>query len=197
MKKSNGAFTEKPKRSHLPGEAGIWVFVLGDMMVFALFFCTFIYYRAQEVDLFRVSQSALNVNFGAINTIILLTSSVFVVHAVSGARRHLFRRAAVLFALAWLCGLAFGVIKVIEYSQKVRIGITPTSNLFFTFYFMLTGIHFVHVLAGLVALGVLCQRARRPRDDIREVALYETGATFWHMVDLLWILLFPLLYLIK
>jgi nitric oxide reductase NorE protein len=179
----------------LPGEEGVWVLVLGDMLVFGLFFITYLYYRGQETGLFDRSQALLNRNFGVINTLLLLTSSWFVVMAVESLRERCNRRAKTLLRLAFLCGAGFCAIKVLEYTQKFREGITLVTNDFFMYYFMYTGIHLLHVAIGLGVLVFLIQKidAAQPQD----APMFESGATFWHMVDLLWIMLFPLLYLVR
>jgi nitric oxide reductase NorE protein len=178
----------------LPGEEGVWILVLGDMIVFGLFFITYLYYRAQEADLFDRSQALLNRDFGVINTLLLLTSSWFVVMAVEAVREGRNRRAKTLLRLAFLCGAGFCVIKALEYTQKFREGLTLVTNDFFMYYFMYTGIHLLHVAIGLGVLIFLMHKidAARPQD----APVFESGATFWHMVDLLWIMLFPLLYLV-
>jgi nitric oxide reductase NorE protein len=189
--------SEKLAAPRLPGEVGIWFFVLGDMTVFAIFFCTFMFYRGPDAALFQKSQSTLNQNFGAINTILLLTSSALVVHAIRSLREDSGRRAPAIFASAFLCGCGFVAIKIVEYGEKISAHITPFTNDFFMFYFMLTGIHFLHVLLGLGMLGYLWVRSKRRLEGPGDLLIFESGATFWHMVDLLWIVLFPLLYLIK
>ena len=166
------------------------------MLLFSLFFGTFLYYRDEQTALFTQSQLELNQHYGAVNTLLLLTSSWFVATAV-----HLYRKkeqawAARLIAPAFLCGLGFAIIKVIEFSEKIRAGITLTTNDFFMFYYMFTGIHFLHVLIGLGVLAYLWNTARGKHDD-SAIRTLENGATFWHMVDLLWIVLFPLIYLLK
>lgn len=185
------------KARHLPGEAGIWVFVLGDMVIFALFFAVFTFYRGENVQMFLDSQAKLNQNYAVINTIFLLTSSWFVVMALHAVRHNLVRYVRPLIGLAWLCGLGFGVVKIIEYSEKISHGITLTTNDFFMYYYVFTGIHFMHLLIGMAVLTFLWFKARKPSFDAHDVIVYESGATFWHMVDLLWIVLFPLLYLMK
>jgi len=179
----------------LPGEEGVWILVLGDMIVFGLFFITYLYYRAQEADLFDRSQALLNRNFGVINTLLLLTSSWFVVMAVEAVRAGHNRRAKTLLRLAFLCGAGFCGIKVVEYTEEFNKGITVVTNDFFMYYFMYTGIHLLHVAIGLGVLLFLMLKidAARPQD----APVFESGATFWHMVDLLWIMLFPLLYLVR
>jgi len=202
MTKYDGMANARPKNSdrrprHLPGEEGVWVFILGDMMIFSLFFCVYSYYRSLEPALYLQSQALLNQNFGAINTIFLLASSWFVVlavHSVRGGEGHLAPR---FIALAFLCGLAFAVVKVLEYSEKIGEGISLVTNEFFMYYFIFTGIHFLHVLIGLAVLAFLWRRARSGVHTKKERVFLESGASFWHMVDLLWIVLFPLLYLMR
>lgn len=182
---------------HVPGEAGIWIFILGDMAVFAVLFATFLVYRSKDVALFDSSQLHLNSTFGLINTLLLLVSSMLVVLAVSAVRRETPRPAALLIAGAIACGLAFSVLKVVEYVGKIDAGITPQTNTFCMFYFLLTGLHWFHLLLGLAVLTYLLVSARRKRRDARQLAWFEGGGCFWHMVDLLWIVLFPLIYLLN
>ena len=187
----------RAQAGHVPGEAGIWIFIFGDMAVFAVLFATFLVYRSKEVALFDSSQLHLNSTFGLINTLLLLVSSMLVVLAVSAVRRETPRPAALLIAGAIACGLAFSVLKVVEYVGKIDAGITPQTNTFYMFYFLLTGLHWFHLLLGLAVLTYLVVSARRKRHDARQLAWFEGGGCFWHMVDLLWIALFPLIYLLN
>jgi nitric oxide reductase NorE protein len=191
---SSALHRTRPART-LPGEEGVWIFVLGDMIVFGLFFVTYLVYRAREVDLFNRSQARLNVNFGAANTLLLLTSSWLVVLAIEAVRDGHNRRAKVLLRGGFLCGVCFCVIKAIEYTAKFHEGITLVTNDFFMYYFMYTGIHLLHVAIGLGVLLFLIHKTHTavPQDT----RIFESGAIFWHMVDLLWIMLFPLLYLVR
>lgn len=182
---------------HIPGEAGVWFFVLSDMMMFSLFFCIFLYYRSQDLTTFQTSQKFLNRDFGAINTVWLLTSSWFVAQAVQSLRDGFLKRGHWLFAGGFFFGCCFVVVKYFEYSEKLRAGITPMTNDFFMFYFMFTGIHLLHVLIGLALLSWVFVESKQPLKPQNGMRLYESVATFWHMVDLLWIVLFPLFYLIK
>jgi len=179
---------------HLPGEPGIWMFIFGDMLVFSLFFVTFAWYRNEDVELFRTAQAQLNQAFGVLNTFFMLSSSWFVATAVRMARHGRADSTAACFALAFLCGFGFAVVKLFEYGEKIGAGITPTSNDFFMYYYVFTGIHFMHVLIGMSVLAFMAVYARRGTcaDKIRNI---ESGASFWHVVDLLWIVLFALLYL--
>lgn len=181
----------------MPGEEGVWVLIIGDLMVFSLFFATFLYYRGQNVPLFAASQTHLNQSFGALNTLFMLSSSWFVALAVHAARRSLGKATPVCFMLAFLCGLGFGVVKFFEYGAKVRAGITITTNDFYMCYYIFTGIHFMHVLIGMGVLAIMTRYSWASAFEPKTIRNLESGASFWHLVDLLWIVLFALLYLVK
>ncbi|MBD2860143.1 cytochrome c oxidase subunit 3 [Spongiibacter sp. KMU-158] len=185
------------KGKRIPGEAGVWVLVLGDAMVFLLLFLSFLAYRSQDIVLYNNSQIQLNMHFAALNTLLLLASSWFVVSGLQLLRREMAGLALRMFKLAWLCGFSFGVVKVIEYSEKFEQGITPLKNSFYMFYFVLTGIHFVHVLIGLGVLAWMISVVKRSTSGAQKITSLESGATYWHLVDLLWIVLFPLIYLVR
>ena len=192
---ANGRTT---RSRHIPGEAGLWVFIMGDMLIFALFFYVFVFYRAQNVELFRQAQSAMNPAYGALFTALLLISSLLVVLAVRAVRSAKPAMAPRLISWASLFGAAFVVVKFFEYRGKIAAGITPISNEFSSFYFVYTGVHLIHVLIGLVVLRFIrkkmltLQSTARSRSDL---VMIEGGACYWHMVDLLWVVLFALLYL--
>ena len=182
---------------HLPGEEGVWIFILGDMLIFGLFFCVFMYYRVQSPELFVESQSSLNQHYGALNTLLLLTSSWFVVLGVQAVRENMGALAGKLFAGAFFCGLGFGVVKFFEYGEKISQGVTLVTNDFFMYYYVFTGIHFLHVIIGMGILIYLWRKSDAVSFVQSDVRNFESGASYWHMVDLLWIVLFPLLYLVK
>ena len=181
-------------RSHIPGEPGVWVFVLGDMLVFGLFFSVYAYYRALDVETFRTAQQALNPNLSAFNTILLLLSSWLVVLALTDVRERSARLAPRLFVAAFGCGLGFVAVKAAEYAELLHAGIGITTNDFFMYYFIFTGLHLVHVVIGLAVLAFLFGVSRSEASE-KDVKLMESGCIYWHMVDLLWIVLFPLIYL--
>ena len=181
----------------LPGVEGVWVFVLADMCFFGVLFVSFMQERIKQGALFETARHTLNPDFGGINTLILLTSSWLVVLAVDAAKRDRIAAIPKLLLAAMLCGIAFGISKAIEYGGKLAAGITPMSNDFYMFYFSLTGIHLLHVIGGCVMLTVFWLKARKGEFDSRNMKVLESGATYWHMVDLLWIFLFPLLYLLR
>jgi nitric oxide reductase NorE protein len=188
---------ELPPPRHLPGEAGIWVLILGDLLVFSIFFATFLVYRAQQVATYSAAQASLDRGFGLLNTGLMLTSSLFVALAVAEARAGPSRRVVNRLAAALGCGLAFVVSKALEWGGKITAGITLNTSEFHTFYYMFTGIHLLHVLIGLGVLGYLVARSRRAAAESSYGAVMESGGAFWHLVDLLWVVLFALLYLVR
>lgn len=166
------------------------------MAAFALFFAFFMIGRHEKVALFDRSAALLNPSVGAVNTLILVTSGWLVVLAVQGARRGDRRAVRRLLALAFVVGAGFAVTKAMEYGDKLSHGITLLSNDFFMFYYVLTGIHFLHYVVGMAVLAMLWFKAGREAVDGPLLGWVESGGLYWHMVDLLWIVLFPMLYLL-
>jgi len=184
-----------PTPARLPAEVGVWMIVLVDMTVFAILFAVFLNARAQELALFVQSERTLDRTIGVINTLLLLTSSWFVVNGVNNARAAPQPRNALWFSAAIVCGLGFVANKAIEYSVKLTEGVTPNTNDFYMYYYVLTGLHLLHVVIGIGVLLFLRAKARSAAATPGTVMLLEGGGAYWHMVDLLWIFLFPLLYL--
>jgi nitric oxide reductase NorE protein len=166
------------------------------MCAFALFFLIFSVGRMAQVDLYEASRAQLDLQLGLANTLILLTSGAFMAHATRQARNDDWAGARNSLLLALGIGSAFALTKAIEWSAKIGHGIGLTTNEFFTYYFVFTGIHFLHFVVGIAVLLVLVSRARRsdlPQAD--RLRWMEAGGAYWHMVDLLWIVLFAMLYL--
>lgn len=182
-------------KGHIPGEAGVWVLILGDLLIFTAFFLTFMSYRSAEPDVFARSHAELNRGLGLANTILLVTSSLFVALGVHQARRecHLAPR---LFLGAMACGAGFVMIKILEYGEKIAAGITVTTNMFYMLYFAFTGGHLFHVLLGMGVLAYVTAVSGRKAPVGGRMMVIESGASFWHLVDLLWIVLFSMLYLL-
>lgn len=194
--KNTAKLKEKPE-NHIPGEAGIWLFIAGDIIVFSLMFCVFFYERNANLAAFQEAQYFLNETFGAINTFLMLTSSWFVASAVRSARLNSGRATPILLLGALSCGFLFLISKAFEWGEKIQAGITLTSNDFFTLYYMYTGIHALHVVAGMgILLFLIINTWQGPR-DATEMRNLESGSSFWHLVDMLWLVLFPLFYLIR
>ena len=181
----------------LPGELGVWILIGGDLILFSAYFLTFAFYRADALAVYSQSQSTLNRDCGALNTVLLLTSSLLVAIGLKGVRGDSRRFAPVYFGAAAIFGLMFSAVKIMEWREKWRVGIKFSSNDFYMFYFMFTGIHFAHVVLGLGVLVFMAVMAARSKLSPRGILLIESGAVFWHMVDFLWIVLFALFYLMK
>jgi nitric oxide reductase NorE protein len=180
----------------MPGEEGIWVLIFGDLFVFTLFFGTFLYYRGIEPAVFVASQLTLSRGFGLCNTFLLLTSSLFVAAGVQRVRRGA-PHAPLLFLAAMACGFGFVGNKALEWGAKFHHGISLTTNDFYMLYFAFTGIHLFHVLIGLAVLSYLTSAAKKPDAATKSLVWIECGALFWHLVDLLWVVLFALFYLLR
>ncbi|WP_293371159.1 cytochrome c oxidase subunit 3 family protein [Nevskia sp.] len=181
----------------LPGDPDLWFLILAELLTFGMFFVAYVGYRAMETEVFNASQLTLNRTLGVINTLFLLTSSWAVVSAVRAARANHSQQVPRYLALAILLGLSFMVVKYFEYSAKFAAGISLNTDTFFNFYFALTMIHLGHVIGGTVVLTVIWSNARKGAYHAGNMRGIESGATFWHLVDLLWIFLFPLLYLLR
>lgn len=186
----------KTRRGHVPGEPALWFLLLGDMLMFGVFFSAISVLRAQHTELFVTSQETLHRHWGVVNTSILLTSSLFVVIGMRLARaRH--HRAPLFFLAAVACGLMFAGVKAIEYTSLVQDHHTVSANDFYMYYFMFTGIHLVHVVIGMAALIVASRMSRPATTSTHRMAVLEGIASFWHLVDMLWIMLFATLYLMR
>jgi nitric oxide reductase NorE protein len=180
---------------HIPGDGHMWVMVLGDLIIFGAYFIIFMIHRAMKPQEFLTSQEHLNINVGVLNTLVLIASSWFIARSVQAARADDHAQARRLTYFGGLCGVAFIVIKAYEWSAKIAAGYTISTNEFFMFYYMLTGVHLFHVSLGLLILSITVRELRNPRR--RRLFMVEAGATYWHMVDLLWIVIFALLYVMR
>jgi nitric oxide reductase NorE protein len=173
----------------------MWFFVIGDLWIFACYFIGYSYDRAHDASAFLDGQRLLSPGMGVLNTAILLTSSLFVALCAQATRAGDITIASRFIALGGTCGAAFLVTKVIEWHAEVSAGFPPSTYPFFTYYFTLTGLHFLHVLLGLLILALGWRELRKSTKPRAEFV--EASATYWHMVDSLWIAIFAALYLMR
>lgn len=192
------------KEPYPPGDLAIWIVIYIEFITFSLLFLGYAFSRRLDVELFNASQLAVSQTSGFINTLILITSSYFVVKAVQSIRSMTAQtqkesniKAARWLLFAILCGVAFLVIKVTEFSTIFGMGIHLSTNTYFMFYIMLTVFHFLHVLLGSFILFIIYKKTKSYGYLTNDASGIETGASYWHMVDLLWIVLFPLVYIIR
>lgn len=175
--------------AELPGDLMMWVLIMSELAVFGAALIACLAVRATDPAAFAADQALLDQTAGAANTIVLVTSGFFAAAAVhareAGQRTHARRWLAGAAAL----GIVFLIVKGFEYWNKAALGIGIESSPFFTFYYLITGFHALHVVAGLVIFGLVAW-ADAPRN-------METGVAFWHMVDLVWVLLFPIIYVLR
>jgi len=181
----------------LPGDFAIWIFIFAEMLAFGVLFVAYAFTRAKNVELFNASQLTLSRTSGFINTLALISSSYFVVRGVAAIKQGLSKQCAGWLSGAFLLGGLFIGIKLVEFNAKFAAGISMSTNDFYMFYLALTFFHFMHVLMGMVILAVIIMKARRGGYSAADHVGVETGASFWHMVDFLWIILFPLVYIIR
>jgi nitric oxide reductase NorE protein len=180
--------------THLPGDGAMWVMVLGDLAIFGGYFLIYMVHRAMAPEAFLAAQEHLNVTIGVVNTLVLLTSSLFVARSVYAARSGKPELAIKLTLAGGTLGVLFVAIKAYEWARELAGGFT-VANEFFSFYYVLTGVHMLHVTLGLIILGVSVRELRAVKR--RRISLVEQGATYWHMVDLLWVVIFGLLYVMR
>lgn len=178
-----------------PGGILMWIIIFLELFTFGMALVAFAYYGRQEHEVFHQSRLQLNTTFGVINTVFLLTSGLFMAAAVQEFKENNTRKSSFYIKLAMLGGLLFLVLKSIEYYHKIEAGISLETNMFFNFYWLLTGFHVIHVIMGLVILGKTNYGIKKKNSNII-LEDVEACAAFWHMCDLIWLLLFPVLYLI-
>ena len=173
----------------LPGDFMMWVLIMSELLVFGAALLAFLAVRASSAAAFLEGQAQLNPTAGALNTAVLVTSGMLAARALALRQEGKQRAARFSLLAAGGLGFAFLLVKWAEYSAEFAQGIGIETSPFFTFYFLITGFHALHVVAGIVILALVARW-----DSVRNIA---TGIAFWHMVDLVWVLLFPIIYLLK
>jgi cytochrome c oxidase subunit 3 len=173
---------------------GMWIFLASEVMLFAGFIGSFINLQAANLVVFTETAGHLNRNLGAVNTFILITSSLTMALAVGAMARDDRAKTKLFLVLTIILALGFCGVKAVEYGQKFSHHYTMTTNLFFSFYFLMTGLHAFHVIIGIILMTVVLVKVSRNSPTMDAVGVMNAGL-YWHFVDLVWIFLFPLLYL--
>jgi cytochrome c oxidase subunit 3 len=188
---------------------GMWLFLVTEVLLFGGLFVGYGIMHARHPEAFMAAHHHLDRTLGALNTIVLLTSSFTMVMSVWAAQTDRKKLLILFLALTILCAGVFMVVKYFEYSHKFHEGLLPGKYyshkgdtvpgqfMFFSFYFMMTGLHGIHVLAGMAAIAWLLVRAIKGHFSSQYYSPVEITGLYWHLVDLIWIYLFPLMYLIS
>ena len=181
----------------LHGDLAVWLVIAAELLTFGLLFVSYAFARAREPALFDAMQATLDLHSGAVNTVLLISGSWCVARALRALAADDARGGQRWLAAAIVCGAGFLAIKSAELSAKFALGITLSTNTYWMFYLLLTIFHYLHVAAAALFLVLVWVGARRGAYGPARLHVPETAGAFWHMVDLLWIVLFPLLYVMR
>ena len=189
------------KTQELQGDFGVWLVIYVELFTFAILFMGYALARSFNVELFNDSQLMLNKTAGFVNTLLLITASWLVMKAVENIKDIYgdfnIEKASHYLLWAIAMGFLFVLSKLYELSHVFSEGITLSTNTFFTFYLLLALFHLMHVLLGMVILFNLYINTKKGLYSKQTYRGLESGALYWHMVDLLWIVLFPLVYIVR
>ena len=187
---------------------GMWVFMVTEVLMFGGLFVAYAIFRGLYPEMFHEAHEHLSVPMGMLNTIVLILSSISMAYAVSSTQRGRRKRAIRSLMVTIVLACCFLVVKYFEYSHKFHDGLlpgahftnteikAPKADLFFSLYFMMTGLHGIHILIGIGLISWLIWRSRRGDFSPGYYTPVELVGFYWHFVDLVWIYLFPLLYLV-
>jgi cytochrome c oxidase subunit III len=193
-------------RDDLISKTGMWFFLFTEMLLFGGLFIVYSVYRFRNAEAFHFAAQELKVTIGTINTIILLISSTTIAMSITAIQKKNKKFALLLLCITILLGLAFLVNKYFEWGEHIKEHIYPGSAvlalrgqgdvLFYGLYFFMTGLHALHIIIGLIFIGVITVYIFRDKINSDNFVLLENSGLYWHLVDLIWIFLFPLFYLI-
>jgi cytochrome c oxidase subunit 3 len=185
-----------PAQSYEAAKLGIWTFLATEVLLFGGLFTAFIVFRLKYPQLFRADFVHLNRVLGAVNTVVLICSSLTVALGIAAIRKGKQGLLRLFLGLTIVLAAAFLVVKYFEWTEKFAHGLFPSTDVFFSLYFMMTGLHGLHVLGGMLVLGTMLLLAGRGKFSEHYYTPVEISGLYWHFVDLVWIYLFPLFYLI-
>ena len=178
-----------------PGGILMWIVIFLELITFGMALIAMAAYSKDEPEIFHNSRLLLNTTYGTINTLFLITSGFFMALSVHYLKEKKLKKTSLYLKLTMLGGILFLVLKTFEYIAKIDAGLTIDYNTFFSFYWMLTLFHVIHVIVGLVILTIVYFDFKKKKEQTN-LDDFEASAAFWHMCDLIWLLLFPIIYLI-
>jgi len=179
-----------------PGGMLIWIIIFLEFVTFAAGIMVYLSFRQGDLETFNSSQQMLNSSYGMINTIVLITSGFLMATTMVFLKKGDSKKASLFLILTILFGTVFLLLKGFEYQEKFALGLGMGYNQFFVFYWLLTGFHFIHVLVGVILLSYMLIKIKSGYYSKTNYEDVETVGVFWHMCDLIWIFLFPILYLL-
>ena len=185
-----------PRVAFESAKLGLWTFLATEVLLFGALFTAYAVFRMKYPALFHSEHLKLNRVLGTLNTVVLITSSLAVALGVDAIRRGKARLLEKYYGATVLMGAVFLCVKYIEWTEEFHHGLYPGTNIFFSLYFMLTGLHGIHVILGMGVLTYVVILSRRERFSAGYHTPVEVAGLYWHFVDLVWIDLLPLLYLI-
>jgi cytochrome c oxidase subunit 3 len=198
--------TPEIHRDDLASKTGMWLFLFTEMLLFGGLFIVYSIYRFRNAEAFHLAAHELNVAIGTINTIILLISSTTIAMSITAIQKKDKRLTLILLCATIILGLAFLVNKYFEWGEHLKEHIYPGSAvlalrgqgdvLFYGLYFFMTGLHALHIIIGLIFIAVIAIKIYKDKITFDNFVLLENSGLYWHLVDLIWIFLFPLFYLI-
>lgn len=199
-----------PEQQSDAAKLGMWLFLATEILLFGGLFVCYAVYHYLHPELFKAAHKFLDVKLGAFNTVVLLFSSLTVALAIHAIQQNKRKWVIINLSITLICAATFLVVKYFEYSHKIHAGLLPgflfrnatvpdpdQAQVFFSIYFMMTGLHGIHVVIGMVILAWLLIRVIRGEFNSQYYGPIELGGLYWHLVDVIWIFLFPLLYLIR
>ncbi len=188
----------RPDTGLYNAKLGIWLFLASEVMLFGGLFSAYIMLRLSDPNWANYGQSALNVPLATLNTAVLITSSVTMVMSWVALKMNDIKKYSMYMGLTLLCSFGFLIIKYIEYTSKFDHGMFPSTNNFLAVYFTLTGLHGLHVIGGILVNGYFFGAGKKmwETEPERFTNRIEVAGLYWHFVDLVWIFLFPALYLL-
>jgi cytochrome c oxidase subunit 3 len=194
------------KRDDEGSKLGMWLFLYTEILLFGGLFLVYAIYRMQYFDAFREISLTMDVTFGTINTIVLITSSLTVAASITAVRKGHDNLAVFLLILTILAAITFMINKYFEWSHHIHMGLFPGmeefsqlprgEGMFLNLYYFMTGLHGLHVVIGAILLGFVIRSIMLQKSNPDRYVFVENGGLYWHLVDLVWIYLFPLFYLV-
>ena len=193
-------------RDDRAAKLGMWLFLFTEVLLFGGLFIVYAIYRYLNPEDFHHGSEHLDLFFGTFNTVVLITSSFTVAASITATQKGQIKAAIWLLVITIVLALLFMVNKYFEWGHKFEIGLYPNGHyfnelpngekLFFVLYYFMTGLHGLHVLIGAVIIGFAIVRLKQGKQSSDNYAFQENAGLYWHLVDLIWIFLFPLMYLI-